>query len=1357
LESLEVRHVLAAFPAALAAVGPLEWQIDHAASAITIPTPSGLATYTLALEAGDTISISAEPVVGGTPYFLLYNPTNQLVRMSGGTGTVPASVSDLQVTQSGLWTLMLTTHAGSGSVMARVSINASTEILDTSSVAVQNLGAGLRLAGGPHYAVQGISQLVAGVDVDLYSLDLTSRVGQKFDVILQGLSGANFSGESLEVVAPNGTTILRTGTVAPNDWLGDDYDVGIMDFRVPMPGTYTFRVSSRVAGAYLLAIADQLPRDGVSAREKLDFVVSQGLATLGSTNQLLSTISFQEAFERLSTEELLQVLIDESFVQGFSTPLALQSALPGRGVQLANLRPDGVITALELAWNGSLLRDVNGQPLTSVQVRDQLAAIYAADSSAILDRISTEHLLNLLDDRITTSPGDVRDELVAYTRRSTAGVDESVISAFRVEMLLPDGTMGQVPSGAEAAAAVNQMPPGQRVIYVRDLHYVEGFLDFHVDPYDGSGRPYDYYMIWMDQWARIVRQRYQAFFQQFRNAGGQVDLVMIDFEFKSLAHFEMGGDRRVDPTSTPSKTYWQALVSDPRWGAVRDRLLRAGFTADQLTAGNIGNWSSRDIRESMWNAVMEERYHEYFDRALISPIKTLFPNVDIANYGEGYRSHSFPYGSFTKLRQSYNTIGRLTGTHQTPVLYASPGSVETPTGQLNPQLDPKTEIDRITFTPITQNGVRTNRGTVTVTLRNPLSTLKAGDIFRIENQRGEWIDPVYTGQFEIESISANFRQIRYTLVIANPNRPPRGYDLTARTNTTATAWFTVFNSYNGLVGDVMELRSHAATSDQPILPWISSPQFQAVRFNLQYEHYGEGIFHAALAGATDFMLWKWSGFGLDPETDAYVADLLEELNSLIGFEDRHTLSRDQISWQDGYVLTGMEAGGRRIWRLTPDPDLPFTQLPGGSARFQIGNRIVEIPGGTVYHPPTSNSPLGIWIVQNSAPSYLRQPAANLAAFVDAHFQPDGPPLQLNAAGDTLGVRSAALDYVVSLPSGTFPGAQTVTYSFDWNGDGVFEQQFVGGRSVSVSHAFNSAGQTTARFRASIGTGSTATTTLAIDVRSYLVIADESNSSITHLLFGGTAGNDQIAARRFDANTVGIFSSADGSLTTPLMISGVNGGVIVLGGDGNDTISGVHVAGSSVAMTIYGDGGDDQITGGDLDDVLFGGLGNDTISGNAGRDGIDAGDGNDRVEGGTGDDLILGQAGNDTILAGDGRDLVDGGQGSDSIRGGNGEDLLFTGTSIYAMTNRYEDLLWMRDLWAIPISQATRIAMLAGTTLGVQPLVPRITVIDDSAADQVWGEGDQDWLWIASPLDTSDAQAEDTMTRFEASVAPAPSK
>ncbi|MBK7727993.1 MAG: DUF4347 domain-containing protein [Gammaproteobacteria bacterium] len=64
---------------------------------------------------------------------------------------------------------------------------------------------------------------------------------------------------------------------------------------------------------------------------------------------------------------------------------------------------------------------------------------------------------------------------------------------------------------------------------------------------------------------------------------------------------------------------------------------------------------------------------------------------------------------------------------------------------------------------------------------------------------------------------------------------------------------------------------------------------------------------------------------------------------------------------------------------------------------------------------------------------------------------------------------------------------------------------------------------------------------------------------------------------------------------------------------------------------------DSVTGGELDDAIYGYGGNDTLSG---------GDGNDTLSGGDGDDSIEGGAGDDSIDSGTGVDSLDGGAGID---------------------------------------------------------------------------------------------------------------
>jgi Ca2+-binding RTX toxin-like protein len=90
-------------------------------------------------------------------------------------------------------------------------------------------------------------------------------------------------------------------------------------------------------------------------------------------------------------------------------------------------------------------------------------------------------------------------------------------------------------------------------------------------------------------------------------------------------------------------------------------------------------------------------------------------------------------------------------------------------------------------------------------------------------------------------------------------------------------------------------------------------------------------------------------------------------------------------------------------------------------------------------------------------------------------------------------------------------------------------------------------------------------------------------------------------------------------------------------------------------TIVGTNGPDQLSGTELDDVVWLGKGKDTFDGAAGNDVICGGGAKDSLVGGVGDDTILGEAGNDSIAGGAGNDLLNGGDGKDTMAGGTDND------------------------------------------------------------------------------------------------------
>jgi Ca2+-binding RTX toxin-like protein len=120
----------------------------------------------------------------------------------------------------------------------------------------------------------------------------------------------------------------------------------------------------------------------------------------------------------------------------------------------------------------------------------------------------------------------------------------------------------------------------------------------------------------------------------------------------------------------------------------------------------------------------------------------------------------------------------------------------------------------------------------------------------------------------------------------------------------------------------------------------------------------------------------------------------------------------------------------------------------------------------------------------------------------------------------------------------------------------------------------------------------------------------------------------------------------------VVLGGTESNDILVGGLGDDTL--------------WGDGGDDVLEGGDGNDLIFGGAGDDIVTDLFGVNEIRSGTGNDVISVGpgvnliitdTGDDVVFGGPDDDEVLAGQGNDFVAGGAGNDFIIGGEGSDWL----------------------------------------------------------------------------------------------------
>jgi Ca2+-binding RTX toxin-like protein len=178
------------------------------------------------------------------------------------------------------------------------------------------------------------------------------------------------------------------------------------------------------------------------------------------------------------------------------------------------------------------------------------------------------------------------------------------------------------------------------------------------------------------------------------------------------------------------------------------------------------------------------------------------------------------------------------------------------------------------------------------------------------------------------------------------------------------------------------------------------------------------------------------------------------------------------------------------------------------------------------------------------------------------------------------------------------------------------------------------------------------------------------------LISGGAGNDEIKGGAGDDTLRAgagndIFDGGDGvdvldlsDASGPIFVD-FAGGYVSGAGIGADRFTNIEslmfgdgdnqVVGGNGDDVLDGAGGNDTLTGGAGDDVLAGNIGNDAVNGGSGDDEVDGGEGADVLSGGSGDDLLLGGLGDDIVSGGSGDDRIVGGAGNDVLTGGSGSD------------------------------------------------------------------------------------------------------
>lgn len=1220
-QQLEPRQVFSAVPLTFTQVDP-SWMVLEAQVSGQL-APASQVKYTAQISQGQVFGLSANSTNAPMGVKLL-DPTGKVVQDFTTTGSRVEYLTPTIASVAGAWSIIVSAPSGPNvNYSLDVVLNGGTEGRDSTLTNVRNITATLTTLpnGTQRYAALGTSQLRNGVDVDTFHVTLKNKVGKSIAIQLTGLDGQALGTQKLEVIDPNG--VVRAIASPDPD---DPTLLQVPNFIVPADGRYTFRITSTLAGDYSLVIVDGTIPRAISTDAILQQLVDLRLVTPTTVDALLNTLTFDNVYQSMNAEQLVAALRNNQLLDKIGDASTLRAMLETtRDIDLNSLRPDGILTALATAdWGPYLRRD--GAALDAAQAKALLKAAFEADRAAFLRVFSIGALIDLFDDSIPSANGVTPDPIVVIADKTVAPGYENVIAGYKAWVSDPWRLSG-FPLPENAVPVVNAMPEGYRSLVIfSDFLEVNGYgssvgsVGGYVDPNNSTGKKSVHYLLWMDDWQEIVSKRMEDYFTEYKRLGGQLDYLILDMEDTMFSYHAMVvRDRRVDQSKVAQVTVWEELLADPRWPELKQQLIARGIPESELELNRISRWRTDSANAARWNAVMSERRTEYLNAAITDTVLKLFPNAIISNYSDANQTQTMVGTRHSLFMESNFSLGAPVGNAQARTLYGHRVILSTPDGFSEPDNQITGKIQAISYQQNSDSkGNPVGGGTVTVKFFSPVNGVQVGNPITVLNRGGQWIDPRYTGTFTITSISADRMSLTYSITSAS-TAPIPSADLTNFANSFNAAYVDFQRSYEPFVAVVKSLRSQVATSSTTLLPWISNPGWIEDKYGIRYDHYGEGVFHAVLSGAQSLLWWK-VGFDPQPENTAHINALMQEVNALVGYSDRRTLSFNDAGWNDGYVMTGMEANGQRVYRFTPDPLKPMTILSStGTVRIQIGDQIVEVPNASIYTPASTQSSLGLWIVQTKGTTALNGSPEQVLQKLTQSLAP-------SFSAPTIGVVGTKSQITVTPNPNLVPPGTQLAFEFDWTNDGKIDHTTYASGQITVSLTYPSAKDRVIRVNTTIvGTGERLPA-IEIPLRvlpaGFSLQTSTSDASVKNLIYAGTPGNDYVIFESAAPGVIEAFVLANGT-STKHVFTGVTGSLYAYGLGGNDTLI---ARGVNIPVALYGGDGNDILVGGSGINYLNGENGNDLLVGGTSSNLLDGGDGLDTVNLGGGANWVAPETG-----------------------------------------------------------------------------------------------------------------------------------
>eukprot|EP00039_Didymoeca_costata_P002997 m.64396 g.64396 ORF g.64396 m.64396 type:complete len:504 (+) comp11647_c0_seq1:194-1705(+) len=243
-------------------------------------------------------------------------------------------------------------------------------------------------------------------------------------------------------------------------------------------------------------------------------------------------------------------------------------------------------------------------------------------------------------------------------------------------------------SPSQIKAILDNYPPGGRAISLEGLgmYYLQGidpvtkqldrmyFMDRLANGVSGP---------WFDEWAAALKKRFTVWFAKFKEIGGDVDIILSDFE--------MGGKASFYSFSHQSPNATAFLIKDSRWPALQAQLNKVGeaknvtFSDDEVLG--MALWNQSDWHRYVWDKLLvDTMIPQALNSSVFEPIKASFPNISFSNFAHGHRSdpeflpqclHGWWPHSFSTSSQTPIGTGSHVGTHQSKGFYGGSPSTNT--------------------------------------------------------------------------------------------------------------------------------------------------------------------------------------------------------------------------------------------------------------------------------------------------------------------------------------------------------------------------------------------------------------------------------------------------------------------------------------------------------------------------------------------------------------------------------------------------------------------------------------------------------------------------------------------------------